>query len=132
MRPSRSSAIRRSPRWGASWAPYLVRAAIIGAGLFAAGARGRELFTYTLGATTAVETGVLVWAWWQHRPRACPVPPQPHRSPHVKTPFDLPTPSRPHLEHHPRGPKKRKKTRKEREREACAARRAAKLHKSLP
>jgi len=40
----------------------LLRGALIAAGLFVAGARGRELALYTAAATAAIEVGVLVWA----------------------------------------------------------------------
>ena len=43
----------------------VVRGALVGAGLFVVGARGKQLLVYTAGATLAVECGVLVWGTWQ-------------------------------------------------------------------
>lgn len=40
----------------------VVRGALVGAGLFAVGARGKQLLTYTAAGTAGVEAGVLGWA----------------------------------------------------------------------
>lgn len=47
---------------GAVVGTFLLRGAIIGVGLLAAGARGRNLAVYTASAAGAVEVAVLGWA----------------------------------------------------------------------
>ena len=51
----------------------LVRGVVIGAGVYAAGARGGQFWQYTAGATIATEVGVLGWAAWESRTRKNPL-----------------------------------------------------------
>jgi len=41
---------------------FLVRGTLVGAGIFLAGARGKDFWLYTGAATAAIEVGVLGWA----------------------------------------------------------------------
>lgn len=43
----------------------VVRGTLVGAGLFVAGVRGKQLLTYTAAGTAGVEAGVLGWALYK-------------------------------------------------------------------
>jgi hypothetical protein len=72
--PSGDAAIR-FVRGGPGWpsdglavlGTALMRGALVAGGLYAAGARGKQLAIYTGAATAAVEAGVLAWAFYVTR-----------------------------------------------------------------
>lgn len=43
---------------------FAIRGLLVGTGLFAVGSRGKDLLLQTVGATGAIEVGVLLWALW--------------------------------------------------------------------
>jgi len=43
-----------------------IRGVMVATGLYLAGARGTQLLSYTVGATAAIEAGVLAWAAYKH------------------------------------------------------------------
>lgn len=58
----------RAPTWtnfGQVLGTMVIRGALVGTGIYLAGARGKEFWLYTGAATAAVEGGVLVWGAWQ-------------------------------------------------------------------
>ena len=58
--------VRAPSAWNAArvLGTFAVRGALVGTGLFAAGNRDKTLLINTIGATTAIEVGVLLWALW--------------------------------------------------------------------
>ena len=63
--------VRGGPNWPAKGLAVLgtalMRGTLVAGGLYAAGARGKELVKLTAAATAAVEAGILVWAFYVTR-----------------------------------------------------------------
>ena len=60
--------IKGGPRWPSNGLAVLgtalLRGTLVAGGLYAAGARGKQLALYTTAATAAIEAGVLGWAFY--------------------------------------------------------------------